>query len=147
MLSKSFNLKSHNKIGSFKKRTILSTGISTLGEIEKALEILITNGCNLSEICVLHCNSEYPTPIEHVNLNAMLTIKNAFNVEVGYSDHTIGIEVPLAAVALGARVIEKHLTLDNRMPGPDHKSSIEPKEFINMVKCIRNVEKCLGSPL
>ena len=94
------------------------------------------------EIIVLHCNSEYPTPIEHVNLRAMLTIKNAFNVEVGYSDHTIGIEVPIAAVALGAKVIEKHLTLDNKMPGPDHKSSIEPKEFINMVKCIRNVEKC-----
>ena len=141
------NLQYLRQIGSFQKRTILSTGISTLEEIEKALEILVANGCKLSEIVVLHCNSEYPTPIDDVNLNAMLTIKNAFNVEVGYSDHTIGIEVPLAAVALGARVIEKHLTLDNKMPGPDHKSSIEPKEFINMVKCIRNVEKCLGSPL
>ncbi len=139
------NLQYLRQIGSFQKRTILSTGISTLGEIEKALEILVTNGCKLSEIIVLHCNSEYPTPIDNVNLNAMLTIKNAFNVEVGYSDHTIGIEVPIAAVALGAKVIEKHLTLDKNLPGPDHKSSIEPKEFINMVTCIRNVEKCLGS--
>ncbi len=140
------NLQYLRQIGSFQKKTILSTGISTLGEIEKALDILIANGCKLSEIIVLHCNSEYPTPIDHVNLNAMLTIKNAFNVEVGYSDHTIGIEVPIAAVALGAKVIEKHLTLDNEMSGPDHKSSIEPEEFINMVKYIRNVEKCLGSP-
>ena len=140
------NLQYLRQIGSFQKKTILSTGISTLGEIEKALEILVTNGCKLSEIIVLHCNSEYPTPFEHVNLRAMLTIKNAFNVEVGYSDHTIGIEVPIAAVALGAKVIEKHLTLDNKMSGPDHKSSIEPKEFINMVKCIRNIERCLGSP-
>ena len=141
------NLQYLRQIGSFQKKTILSTGISTLGEIEKALEILVTNGCKLSEIIVLHCNSEYPTPFKHVNLRAMLTIKNAFNVEVGYSDHTIGIEVPIAAVALGAKVIEKHLTLDNKMPGPDHKASIEPKEFINMVRCIRNVEKSLGSTL
>ncbi len=141
------NLQYLRQIGSFKKRTLLSTGISTLGEIEKALEVLVTNGCKLSEIIVLHCNSEYPTPIDHVNLKAMLTIKNAFNVEVGYSDHTTGIEVPIAAVALGAKVIEKHLTLDKKMSGPDHKSSIEPKEFINMVRCIRNVEKCIGSPL
>ncbi len=141
------NLPYLRQVGAFKKQTILSTGMSSLGEIEIAIDTLISNGCKRSEIVVLHCNSEYPTPIDDVNLLAMLTIKNAFKVKVGYSDHTKGIEVSLAAVSLGAKVIEKHLTLDNKMKGPDHKASIEPKEFLKMVKGIKIIEKALGSSL
>ena len=141
------NLLYLRQIGSFKKKTILSTGISTLGEIENALDILLSNGCKRSEVIILHCNSEYPTPFNDVNLKAMVTIKNAFDINVGYSDHTIGIEVPIAAVALGAKVIEKHLTLDAKMDGPDHKASIEPKAFVEMVRSIKNIEKALGSTI
>lgn len=136
------NLPYLRKIGSLKRKVILSTGMSTLGDIEKALEILRTSGT--TDITVLHCNTEYPTPIDDVNLNAMNTIKDAFKVEVGYSDHTLGIEVPIAAVALGATVIEKHFTLDKTMEGPDHRASLEPNELKEMVRCIRNIEQALG---
>lgn len=133
------------KIGSFNEEVILSTGMSTLGEIEKALEILIRSGTQKENITILHCNTEYPTPLGDVNLKAMLTIRNAFDVNVGYSDHTLGIEVSLAAVALGARVIEKHFTLDKSQSGPDHSASLEPHELINMVDGIRNIESALGT--
>lgn len=133
------------KIGKLNKKIILSTGMADLGEIEDALNVLIEQGTKKRNITVLHCNSEYPTPFEDVNLNAMLTIKNAFNISVGYSDHTKGIEVPIAAVALGAEVIEKHFTLDKNMEGPDHRASIEPDELNLMVDAIRNIEKALGT--
>lgn len=132
------------KIGSLKKRIVLSTGMADMGEIEDALDILIEAGTPREAITVLHCNTEYPTPFEDVNLLAMISIKEAFRVNVGYSDHTLGIEVPIAAVALGATVIEKHFTLDKNMEGPDHKASLEPHELQEMVKAIRNVEKALG---
>lgn len=124
------------------KKVILSTGMSTLGEIEEALDVLKENGAK--EITVLHCNTEYPTPMSDVNLTAMNTMKEAFKVPVGYSDHTLGIEVPIAAVALGATVIEKHFTLDKTMEGPDHKASLEPDELKQMVTSIRNIEQALG---
>lgn len=136
------NLPYLKKIASLNKKVILSTGMSTLGEIESALNILDENGS--SDITLLHCNTEYPTPMEDVNLKAMNTIKDAFKVGVGYSDHTLGIEMPIAAVALGARVIEKHFTLDKTMDGPDHKASLEPDELKLMVESIRNIEKALG---
>jgi N,N'-diacetyllegionaminate synthase len=132
------------KIGSYNKQVILSTGMSTLSDIEKALEILTNAGTDKEKITILHCNTEYPTPMEDVNLNAMLTIKEAFKLPVGYSDHTLGIEVPIAAVAMGATVIEKHFTLDKNMEGPDHKASLEPDELKAMVTAIRNVEQALG---
>lgn len=130
------------KIGQLKKKVILSTGMSSLAEIEFALNILKEAGT--SDITVLHCNTEYPTPMEDVNLKAMNTIQQAFQVKVGYSDHTLGIEVPIAAVALGATVIEKHFTLDKNMEGPDHKASLEPDELKAMVRAIRNIEKAMG---
>ncbi|BAI79864.1 N-acetylneuraminate synthase [Deferribacter desulfuricans SSM1] len=133
------------EIGSYRKKVILSTGMAELGEIEDALDILMENGTKREDITVLHCNTEYPTPMEDVNLKAMLTIKEAFKVNIGYSDHTLGIEVPIAAVALGASVIEKHFTLDKNLPGPDHKASLEPNELKAMVKAIRNIEKALGN--
>lgn len=136
------NLPYLEKIGKLKKKIILSTGMSTLNEIENALNVLRENGTK--DITVLHCNTEYPTPMEDVNLNAMNTIKEKLNVEVGYSDHTLGIEVPIAAVSMGAKVIEKHFTLDKNMEGPDHKASLEPNELKQMVECIRNIEKALG---
>ncbi|TVL99724.1 MAG: N-acetylneuraminate synthase [Candidatus Brocadia sp. WS118] len=132
------------KLGRFKKPVILSTGMATLGEIEAALNILTLEGLDRRQITVLHCNTEYPTPMEEVNLKAMLAIQRAFQVEVGYSDHTLGIEVPIAAVALGASVIEKHFTLDRNLPGPDHKASLEPDELKAMVAAIRNIEKAIG---
>ena len=131
-------------IGAFQKQLILSTGMSTFGEIEAALNVLEVSGTDRNQITVLHCNTEYPTPIEDVNLQAMLAIRDAFGVSVGYSDHTLGIEVPIAAVALGATVIEKHFTLDRTLPGPDHRASLEPDELKAMVQAIRNVEKALG---
>ena len=139
------NLPYLEKIGKLNKKVILSTGMSDLGEIEDALDVLISSGTDKENITVLQCNTEYPTPFEDVNLLAMITIKNAFNVNVGFSDHTLGIEVPIAAVAMGAQVIEKHFTLDRNMEGPDHKASLEPNEFAAMIKAIRNVEKALGS--
>lgn len=132
------------KIGALKKRVILSTGMADLGEIEDALAILINNGTLKENITVMHCNAEYPSPMADVNLLAMVTIREAFKINVGYSDHTLGIEVPIAAVALGATVIEKHFTLDRTMPGPDHPASLEPHEFTAMVKAIRNIEIALG---
>ncbi len=138
------NLPYLEKIGKLNKKVILSTGMSDLGEVEDTLDILIFNGTKKENITVLQCNTEYPTPFEDVNLKAMLTIKNAFSVKVGYSDHTKGTEIPIAAVALGAEIIEKHFTLDKNMEGPDHKASLEPAEFRSMIKAIRNVEKALG---
>ena len=122
---------------------IMSTGMCEMSEIEDSLKALRDNGCN--DIRLLHCSTEYPTPYEDVNLNAMQTMREAFGLEVGYSDHTKGIEVPVAAVALGASIIEKHFTLDRNMEGPDHKASLEPDELAAMVKAIRNIEKAKGS--
>jgi len=138
------NLPYLEKIGRLNKKVVLSTGMADLGEIEDALDILIQSGTKKENITVLHCNTEYPTPYEDVNLRAMLAIEEAFKVNVGYSDHTLGIEIPIAAVALGATVIEKHFTLDRTMEGPDHKASLEPKELKEMITAIRNVEKALG---
>lgn len=132
------------EIGGFNKKVIISTGMADISEIEDALGVLISSGTKKENIFVLHCNTEYPTPFEDVNLKAMLTISDVFHVKVGYSDHTLGIEVPVAAVAIGAKVIEKHITLDKNMEGPDHKTSLEPEELKAMVKAIRNIEKALG---
>ena len=131
-------------IGHEKKPIIMSTGMSTLEEVKKALKILINSGARKEDIIILHCNTEYPTPIIDVNLRAMLTIKEKLGVKVGYSDHTLGIEVSLAAVALGAKVIEKHFTLDRNMSGPDQAASLEPKELNSLVSSIRNIENALG---
>ncbi|WP_169752557.1 N-acetylneuraminate synthase [Campylobacter mucosalis] len=138
------NLPYLRAIARLNKKVILSTGMANLGEIETAIDILTINGTNRENIIVLHANTEYPTPMQDVNLKAMLTIKNALNIPVGYSDHTPGIEVPIAAVALGAVVIEKHFTLDKNMQGPDHKASLEPDELKAMVSAIRNIEIALG---
>ncbi|MCC6369595.1 MAG: N-acetylneuraminate synthase [Bacteroidia bacterium] len=133
------------KIGAYNEEVIFSTGMSTLGDIENAIRILTDAGTQMKNITVLHCNTEYPTPMADVNLKAMQTIKDAFGINVGYSDHTLGVEIPVAAVALGARVIEKHFTLDKTLPGPDHKASLNPSELIEMVKAIRNIEQALGT--
>jgi len=126
------------------KEVILSTGMSTMDDITDALDVFLQAGISKDNITILHCNTEYPTPMEDVNLKAMLTIGNHFGVNVGYSDHTLGIEVPIAAVALGAKVIEKHFTLDRNLPGPDHKASLEPIELKKMVEAIRNIEKAIS---
>ena len=131
------------KIGQLRKKVILSTGMSNMQEVKDAVNVLKENGTE--DITVLHCNTEYPTPMESVNLKAMNTIKEELDVEVGYSDHTLGIEVPIAAVAMGATVIEKHFTLDNNMEGPDHKASLNPEELKEMVFRIRNIERALGN--
>lgn len=131
------------KIAKLNKPVILSTGMSTSEEVRSAIYILKSNGCR--EITLLHCTTEYPTPLEDVNLKAMITMKNDFGTKIGYSDHTEGIEVSIAAVALGATVIEKHFTLDRKMEGPDHKASLEPDQLKNMVDSIRNIEKALGN--
>jgi N,N'-diacetyllegionaminate synthase len=131
------------KVASLGKPIILSTGMSSLDEIDIALNILKTNGA--ADVYVLHCNTQYPTPFEDVNLLAMNTIKNRFSVKVGYSDHTLGIEIPIAAVALGAQIIEKHFTLDKNMEGPDHKASLEPDELKKMIIAVRNIEKSIGN--
>ncbi len=125
---------------------ILSTGMANMDEIKAAFKVLIENGAKQENITILHCNTEYPTPMGDVNLKAMLDIQKQLNTKIGYSDHTLGIEVPIAAVALGARVIEKHFTLDRNLPGPDHRASLEPEELKAMVTAIRNIEKAiLGS--
>lgn len=134
-------------IGSLNKRIILSTGMANLGEIEAAIQVLTQAGTQRENIDILHANTEYPTPMRDVNLKAMQTLGQAFNLPYGYSDHTNGIEVPIAAVALGASVIEKHFTLDRSLPGPDHKASLEPDELSAMVSAIRNIEIALGSPV
>ena len=139
------NLPYLRHIGSLNKQVILSTGMSDLGEVEDALDILIAAGTAKDKITILHANTEYPTPMEDVNLKAMQTIAKAFSMDIGYSDHTLGIEVDIAAVAMGAKVIEKHFTLDRAMTGPDHKASLEPDELKAMVQGIRNIEKALGS--
>lgn len=130
------------KIARLEKKVILSTGMADLGEVEDAIEVLESNGCK--DITILHCNTEYPTPMADVNLLAMKTMEKAFGLPVGYSDHTLGIEIPVAAAAMGASVIEKHFTLDKTMPGPDHRSSLEPHEFSDMVLAIRNIELAMG---
>jgi len=139
------NLPYLRHIGGMGKPVILSTGMATLKEVEDALNIIEESGTPKGEIIVLHCNTEYPTPMKDVNLKAMLTIRNKLGVKVGYSDHTLGIEIPIAAVALGATVIEKHFTLDRNLPGPDHRASLEPDELKAMVKAIRNIEKAMGN--
>lgn len=132
-------------IASKKKPVIISTGMANMGEIEGAIQIFLDAGLSRQHITVLHCTTEYPTPIEEVNLKAMLSIGEAFKVKIGYSDHTQGIEIPIAAAALGAAVIEKHFTLDRNMEGPDHKASLEPLELKAMVLAIRNIEAALGN--
>ena len=133
-------------VGSFNKKTILSTGMSSLGEIELALETLKKAGTSDKNIVLMHCTSEYPAPLDEVNLAAMETLKKCFGVSVGYSDHTLGINIPIAAAAMGASIIEKHFTLNKDFEGPDHKSSLSPKEFKRMVSSIREVETAIGSP-
>jgi N,N'-diacetyllegionaminate synthase len=131
-------------VGGMEKPIIMSTGMCTLDEIRTALNILLEVGSKKDQITILHCNTEYPTPFEDVNLKAMLTIRDELGVSVGYSDHTLGIDIPIAAVAMGAAVIEKHFTLDRKLPGPDHKASLNPKELKAMVNGIQNIEKSLG---
>jgi N,N'-diacetyllegionaminate synthase len=138
------NLPYLRHIGGFGRDVILSTGMSTLDEVRDALTVLENSGTPRAQITVLHCNTEYPVPMQEVNLRAMLTIRDELGVSIGFSDHTEGIEVSIAAVALGATVIEKHLTLDRSLPGPDHRASIEPDQFAQMVHSIRNIEQALG---
>ncbi len=138
------NLPYLRQIGRQERPVILSTGMANLGEIESALTVLEEAGLSRSQITVLHCTTEYPAPPNEVNLLAIGTIAKAFGVAVGYSDHTEGITVPIAAVAMGATVIEKHLTLDRNMTGPDHKASLEPDQFASMVRGIRTIEQSLG---
>lgn len=131
------------EIGKLRKPIIMSTGMSTMAEVEEAVEVLQMNGAR--DITLLHCNTQYPTPYGDVNLRAMLALKDKFHTEVGYSDHTLGIEVPIAATAMGATVIEKHFTLDRGMEGPDHKASLEPDELKCMIQSIRNIERAMGT--
>jgi N,N'-diacetyllegionaminate synthase len=140
------NLPYLRKIGSLKKKVIVSTGMCVMSEIEDAVNVLLNAGTPKDNISILHCTTDYPTAMENVNLKAMLTIQKKFQVPVGYSDHTLGIEVPIAAVALGAVIIEKHFTLNKDLPGPDHKASLEPNELKEMINAIRNIEIALGSP-
>lgn len=130
------------KISKLAKSVILSTGMSTLKEVEDAVQVLKRN---VRDITLLHCTTEYPAPFSDVNLQAMVTMKEKLRLKIGYSDHTLGIEIPIAAVAMGATVIEKHFTLDRNMRGPDHKASLEPHELTNMIKSIRNVENAIGN--
>ena len=139
------NLPYLRHIGKLNKKVILSTGMADIGEIEDAMDVLVNAGTKKENIIVLHANTEYPTPYEDVNLKAMVTIGNTFDVAFGYSDHTLGIEVDIAAVAMGACCIEKHFTLDCTMEGPDHKASLEPDELKAMIKAIRNIELALGN--
>jgi len=139
------NLPYLKKLGKLNKKIILSTGMSNMNEIKDALNILVKSGTKKNNITVLHANTEYPTPMRDVNLRSMLSIGKAFNVNFGYSDHTLGSEVSVAAVALGAKCIEKHFTLNCKMKGPDHRASLEPKELTKMIHAIRNIEIALGS--
>ena len=141
------NLPYLRQIGRLNKKVILSTGMSDINEIRNALNILIEAGTKKDNITILHANTMYPTPMEDVNLRAMRAIGETFNMAYGYSDHTLGIEVDIAAVAMGASCIEKHFTLDKNMSGPDHKASLEPDELKAMVKAIRNIEQALGSAI
>lgn len=139
------NLPYLRKIASMGQPVVMSTGMSRLGEVDDAVGVLLDGGLTLDMITLLHCNTEYPTPYTDVNLRAMLTLRDAIGCRVGYSDHTLGIEVPVAAVAMGAEVIEKHFTLDKTLPGPDHVASLEPAELKAMVSAIRHTEAALGS--
>ena len=139
------NLPYLREIGRLNKKIIISTGMANLKEIENAIKILTKSGTSKKKISILHCNTEYPTPYKDVNLKAMKSLEKKFKCPVGYSDHTTGIEIPIAAVALGASIIEKHITLNKNMKGPDHKASIEPKDFENMIKGIRIIERSLGN--
>ena len=138
------NLNYLRYVGRLNKPIVMSTGIATLDEVKSALNILFDCGVQRGDITILHCNTEYPTPMCDVNLKAMTTIRDELGVSVGYSDHSVGIEVPIAAVALGATIIEKHFTLDRNLPGPDHIASLEPVELTSMVRAIRNIELALG---
>ena len=140
------NLPYLRKIASKGGRVILSTGMSTLDEVARAVEILEKGGIPRADISLLHCNTQYPTPMDDVNLRAMETLRSLGCGRVGYSDHTVGIEVPVAAVAMGAQIIEKHFTLDKNMEGPDHRASLDPAELRAMVSAIRNIEKAVGNP-
>tara|TARA_B100000519_G_scaffold196672_1_gene203342 strand:+ start:1884 stop:2894 length:1011 start_codon:yes stop_codon:yes gene_type:complete len=139
------NLPYLRHIGGLGRPVIMSTGMATLNEVRMAMKVLLNSGLKKEELTILHCNTEYPTPMEDVNLNAMITMQNKLGVKIGYSDHTLGIEVPVAAVALGATVIEKHFTLDRTLSGPDHAASLEPEELEAMVVSIRNIEKVMGN--
>jgi N,N'-diacetyllegionaminate synthase len=139
------NLPYLRHIGGMRKPIIMSTGMSTLNEVRDVLNILMKAGAKKDKITILHCNTEYPTSMEDVNLKAMHTIREELGVNVGYSDHTLGIEVPIAAVAMGATVIEKHFTMDRNLPGPDHAASLEPNELKAMVAAIRNIERAMGN--
>jgi N,N'-diacetyllegionaminate synthase len=138
------NLPYLQSMATYFEEIILSTGMSNLQEVQAAIQVLLKSGSKKENITILHCNTEYPTPMKDVHLRAMLTLRDELGVEIGYSDHTLGIEVPIAATALGARVIEKHFTLDRTMEGPDHKASLEPYELKAMVSAIRNIELALG---
>jgi N,N'-diacetyllegionaminate synthase len=137
------NLPYLRKMAQSFEKLVMSTGMTSMDELKSSLNVLLKSGVSKENITILHCNTEYPTPFEDVNLKAMLYIGKKTGVKIGYSDHTLGIDVPIAAVALGATLIEKHFTLDNTMEGPDHRASLEPQELIAMVKSIRNVEKSL----
>jgi N,N'-diacetyllegionaminate synthase len=138
------NLPYLRKISSFKKPVVMSTGMADMKEVNDAFQVLLSEGLKKEDITIVHCNTEYPTPMEDVNLKAMNSIGKELEVNIGYSDHTLGIEVPIAAVALGATVIEKHFTLDRNLQGPDHRASLEPNELKSMVKAIRNIEKAIS---
>jgi len=138
------NLPYLRRIGRIGKPIIMSTGMSLLKEIQDALGILLESGAKKEHITILHCNTEYPTPMRDVNLKAMIKIRDELGVNIGYSDHTLGIEIPIAAVSLGATIIEKHFTLDRTLPGPDHAASLDPNELKAMVAAIRNIEKAMG---
>ena len=133
------------KIASYGEDVIMSTGMCEKKDIQNAMDVLLRYGVRKEQITLLHCNTQYPTPFQDVNLNAMASIMHEFDIQVGYSDHTLGIEVPIAAVALGAKVIEKHFTIDRNLPGPDHKASLEPHELKSMVSAIRHIEQALGN--
>lgn len=139
------NLPYLRHLGKLRKQIILSTGMSTLDEVRSAVDILVSSGTKKKHITLLHSNTDYPTPFEDVNLKAMITMGKELNMDFGYSDHTLGIEVDIAAVAMGANCIEKHFTLDRGFPGPDHKASLEPNQLKNMVNSIRNIELALGN--
>ncbi|MBX7045906.1 MAG: N-acetylneuraminate synthase [Ignavibacteria bacterium] len=132
------------RIGEQNMNVIISTGMSTLDDVRECLDLIISSGTDKNKITLLHCTTEYPAPLQDVNLKAMLTLKDTFGVNVGYSDHTKGIEISIAAAAMGATVIEKHFTLDKNMEGPDHVASLEPNELAEMVRCIRNVDLAMG---
>ncbi|MFK8046287.1 MAG: N-acetylneuraminate synthase [Crocinitomicaceae bacterium] len=139
------NLPYLEKVAQLDLPIVMSTGMADMQEVEQALQTLEKNGVSKANITILHCNTEYPTPMEDVNLNAMLSMREQLNVKIGYSDHTLGIEIPIAAVALGASVIEKHFTLDQNMDGPDHKASLQPQQLYDMVRGIRHIEKAMGN--